>query len=210
MYSVQGHSRSAYYRNDGTHVSSTTVSSYCRHYRDDGSVKEEFPHKMPKGWPYKKEDFKKCSKEKQGKISKILSSLPKILTNVGKLQIYCPSKSNAPNNPATSSPDAKVIALYDLSFKMDTKRVIIHELAHLLWARLSDKEKQSYYDASLWIKFDDALVYNKTSFSAPDGKHSPEEDFANNIEHYFAESLNFNKNFPKIHKWINKLFGATK
>lgn len=141
MYSVQGHPRSAYYRNDGTYVSSTTVSSYCRHYPNDGPVKEEFPQKMPKDWPYKKEVFKKCSKEKQNKISTILSSLPKILTNVGKLQIYCPSKSSTENNPATSAPDARIIALYDSSFAMDTKRVIIHELAHLLWSRLSDVEK---------------------------------------------------------------------
>ena len=203
MYSVQGHPRSAYYRNDGSHVSSTTVSSYCRHYRDDGPVKEEFPYKIPKGWPYKKEDFKKCTKEKQAKISKILLSIPKILTNVGKLQIYCPSKSDTPNNPATSSPDAKIIALYDLSFKMDTKRVIIHELAHLLWTRLSDIEKGAYQKASGWSSYLGTYIINRTKFSEEDGKHGPEEDFANNIEHYFSDQNKFKINFPQIYNWIH-------
>lgn len=179
MHLVQGHPRSEYYRNDGVHVDATTVSSYCRHYRNDGPVKTEFSQKMPKDWPYKKEDFKKCSKEKQNKISKILSSLPKILTNVGKLQIYCPSKSSTPNNPATSAPDVKIIALYDSSFAMDTKRVIIHELAHLLWTRLSENEKGTYQKSSGWSSYLGIKIITRTKFSEEDGKHSPEEDFAN-------------------------------
>ena len=89
----------------------------------------------------KKEQLKKCSKEKQQQISRIFSSLPKFLTNIGKLKIYCPSKSKTADNPATTAPDDRIISLYNASFKMDTKRVIVHELAHILWSRLSDKEK---------------------------------------------------------------------
>ena len=89
-YLVHKHQRQAYYRSDGTHVSATTVSSYCRNYRDDGPLKQEFLKKMPRGWPHKKEKFKKCSKAKQERISKILSSVPKIFIKCWKTKnILC-------------------------------------------------------------------------------------------------------------------------
>jgi hypothetical protein len=133
-YLVQSHPRQSYYRSDGTYVTSTTVSSYCRHYRDDGLLKEQFFRRKPKLWPHQKEKFKKFSKEKQKIISKILKSIPRILTNVGKLKIYCAKKSEVPNNPATIAPETKTIVLYHSSFKLNTKRVVVHELAHILWA----------------------------------------------------------------------------
>lgn len=210
-YLVQGHPRQAHYRSDGTYVSEAVVSSYCRHYRNDGPLKEQFFIRMPKGWPHKSEKFKTCSNKKQKQISKILKSIPKILTDVGKLKIYCAKKSEMPKNPATSAPEVKAIVLYDSSFKMDTKRIIIHELAHLLWSRLSDKEIESYYKASNWIDLENGIyVYNKTSFSEPDGKLNPEEDFSNNIEYYFSEPKYFKKSFPKINQWINRFLEKNK
>ena len=209
-YLVQGHPRQAYYRNNGTHVSAATVSSYCRNYRDDGPLQPQFKTRFPKGWPHKEEQFKKCSKAKQQKISKILNSIPKILTNVGKLKTYCANKSYITNNPAASSPEAKIIVLYNSSFKMDTKRVVVHELAHILWSRLSDKEKDTYQDASNWSLVAGVYIYNRTKFSESDGKNGPEEDFANNIEHYFANTNKFKKEFPNIYAWINTLMRKEK
>jgi len=212
MYLVREHKRQAHYRNDGTYVSGTTVSSHCRHYRSEGPLDPKFKNEMPKGWPYKKETFKQCPKKKKEKILNILNSLPNILTQIGKLTIYCPSKSETPNNPATSAPDDKIISLYDSSFEMDTKRVITHELAHILWARLSSNEKKTYYSASQWKEDPINKVYktNRKTFSAPDGSHDPEEDFANNIEYYLTENTKFKSNFPQINTWIKNLFGDTK
>lgn len=204
-YLVQKHPRQSYYRNDATHVSATTVSSYCRNYRDDEPLQPQFRTRFPKGWPHKKEQFKKCSKAKQQQISKILYSIPKILTDVGKLKIYCANRSYISNNPAASSPEAKIIVLYNSSFKMDTKRVIVHELAHILWSRLSNKEKSTYQDASNWSLVAGVYIYNRTKFSEPDGKNGPEEDFANNIEHYFANPSKIKKEFPSIYTWIDTL-----
>ncbi len=203
-YLVHRHPRQAYYRNDGTYVSSTTISSYCKNYRDDGSLKTIFLKRMPKRWPHKNEQFKKCSQKKQRQISKILSSIPKVLTSVGKLKIYCGKKSYIANNPAASAPTDKIIILYDQGFQMDTKRIVIHELAHILWNRLSDQEKNSYQHHSHWSLVHGVYIHNRTSFSESDGKNSPEEDFANNVEHYFANHENFKKNFPRIYGWINK------
>ena len=209
-YLVQEHPRQSYYKSNGTYVSSTTVSPYCRHYRDDGPLQEHFFSKKPNKWPHPQEKFDECSKEKQQIVSKILKSIPKILTNVGKLKIYCAQKSAITNNPATCAPEAKTIVLYDPSFSMDTKRVIAHELAHLLWSRLSDKEKQSYFDVSKWRKFDNIYIYNRVSFSAPDGKNGPEEDFANNIEYHLAEPVDFKNKFPQIDSWIKNFLGDSK
>ncbi len=86
---------------------------------------------------------------------------------------------------------------------MNTKRVIVHELAHLLWSRLSDKEKSKYQDASNWSFVAGVYIYNRTKFSEPDGKNGPEEDFANNVEHYLVNPNEFQKEFPKIYIWIN-------
>ena len=197
-YLVQEHPRQSHYRSDGTYVSSTFVSSYCRNYINDGPLKEQYLTKMPSGWPHRKEKFKKCSQQKQKLISNILSTIPKVLTSVGKLQIYCGNQSETPNNPATSSPMARIIVLYNSSFKQNTRRIMIHELAHLLWARLSDKEKNSYQNAGNWSLVQGIYIYNRTAFSEPDGKIGPEEDFANNVEHYFSNTKKFKKNFSKI------------
>ena len=78
-------------------------------------------------------------------IKNISYSLPKILTYVGKIKILCAKKSDAEDNPATSSPEGKIIVFYDSAFKMDIKRVLAHELAHFLYNSLSDNEKKLYW-----------------------------------------------------------------
>ena len=73
-YLVQEHPRQSYYKSDGTYVSSSTVSSYCRHYRDDEPLQEQFFSKKPNKWPHPQEKFHECSKEKQQIVSRILKS----------------------------------------------------------------------------------------------------------------------------------------
>ena len=51
LYLVQGHPRQTHYRSDGTHVSASTVSSYCRHYKNDGTLKEQYLTEMTRSWP---------------------------------------------------------------------------------------------------------------------------------------------------------------
>ncbi len=83
-------------------------------------------------------------------------------------------------------------------------------MAHLLWSRLSDKEKFSHQNAGHWSLVQGIYIYNRTTFSEPDGKNGPEEDFANNIEHYFSNPKKFKKNFPKINTWIGTFFKGDK
>lgn len=209
-YFVQGHSRQAYYRNDGTHVSKAVISSYCKQYRSDGALKLKFNPNNPKRWPHKKEKFKKCTQKQKNQIQKALIDLPKILTNVGSLKLHCAKKSVYSNNPAASAPISKVIVLYNSAFTEDIKRYIAHELAHILYDRLSDFEKKSYRDASGWEVRNGQYRIKRKKFSAPDGASDPDEDFSNNVEYYLVENKEFKKRFPKISKWIKKLLGDKK
>ena len=210
-YLVREHPRHAYYRSDGTYVSKTTISSYCKNYRDDGLLKSEFKSMMPKGWPHKKEKFKKCSKKNLTRTQKILAELPKILTNVGSLKIYCADRSIYPNNPASAAPAAKIIVLYDSSFSGDLRRYIGHELAHVLYDRLSNEEKRELHKISLWGKDKNGkYLTTRRKFSEPDGANDPDEDFANNVENYLFNKEEFRKEFPLIFNWIDHLFGGEK
>ncbi len=210
-YLVKGHLREAYYRSDGTYVSKTTVSSYCKNYRDDGPLKIEFKIRMPKGWPHSKELFKKCSKKSLNRIQKSLVELPKILTNVGSLKIYCADRSIYPNNPASSAPTVKIIVLYDSAFSGDVERYVAHELAHILYDRLSNEEKRELHKVSLWEK-DKKGEYRtiRKKFSEPDGSNDPAEDFSNNVEHYLFNKKEFKKIYSSISKWIENLLGEKK
>lgn len=209
MFQVQGHHRQAHYRS-GSHVSATDVSTYCKNYRNDGPLKLGFNKKMPKGWPEKKEKFKKCSAENQKKITKELSELPEILTKIGGLKVYCSDKSVHENNTASSAPKEKIVVLYESAFSGDLKRYLAHELSHVLYDRLSDNELKSLNKVSLWDDEKKVFKEKRTKFSEVDGANDVDEDFANNVEHYLFERESFKKDYPEIHKWIDDFWGDKK
>ena len=208
MYRVKEHYRQAHYRN-GSYVEGVKVSSYCKHYRSDGPLQTKFHQRMPKTWPKKNERFKKCLKKNQGKIEKALSELPEILTNIGRLKIYCANRSVYPSNLASVASKEKIIVFYDLVFSKGWKQVLAHELAHILYDRLSKKEKKELYKVSLWKESEGKFSIKRKRFSEPDGSNDIDEDFANNIEHYLFENKTFKKSFPKINEWIKKIMGDT-
>ncbi|HLE11210.1 MAG TPA: hypothetical protein VI754_08170 [Bacteriovoracaceae bacterium] len=211
-YLVSGHPRSEYFRNDGTHVDAATVSSYCKNYRTDGPFKTVFADKMPRGWPHKKEEFRKCTAKEQKNISEILKSIPSVLTQVGEVTILCAKKSEYENNPATSIPETKTIVLYGSVAKSETKRVLIHELAHFLYESLSQEERRSYWRASEWfqVNINQPPISIRPYFSEEDGARGADEDFSNNVEHYFEEHEKFKKDFKDIYLWLKKFFGGNK
>lgn len=79
---------------------------------------------MPKAWPHKNEKFKSCSSAEQNKITKALEDLSKVLTAIGKLNLYCATKSIYQGNPASSAPSDKIIA---------------HEFSHLHYEKIEQK-----------------------------------------------------------------------
>ena len=211
-YYVNEHFRTDYYRTDGTYVSKADVSEYCKNYRNDGPLKIKFWEKIPKGWPFKNEIFKKCTPLEQKNIKNISYSLPKILTYVGKIKILCAKKSDAEDNPATSSPEGKIIVFYDSAFKMDIKRVLAHELAHFLYNSLSDNEKKLYWKTAKWNSKNSKKIpqTDRVIFSAPDGRFNPEEDFANNVEQFLIEPQKMKNDFFEISKYLELLLGTKK
>lgn len=109
-----------------------------------------------------------------------------------------------------SFPKDKSIAysLYDSAKQFGYKQAIAHEMGHILFSKLSRDEKEEYYIFSNWhLKFGKPFTYRK-DFSEPDGSFSPEEDFANNIEHLVLK--NNSRVNSKISNYLKSLLGLKK
>ncbi|MEI8347207.1 MAG: hypothetical protein WCG27_07055, partial [Pseudomonadota bacterium] len=196
QYQVREHSRTEYYRKDGTYVSEAKVKTYCKEYQNFKPLKLKFEEKMPRGWPHKKEKFKKWSELEKKKVTAIINNLPKALNQVGELKILRADKSETPNNPASSAPEKNIIVIYDSIKDYDLQRVLAHELAHLLYLSLPGDTINAYSESADW-KRDGKGNYTttRTNFTEEDGSTGPEEDFANSVEHIL-----FNKDVQKVLK----------
>jgi hypothetical protein len=207
-YPVREHSRTEYYRHDGTFVSGTNINESCREYLSTKALVLNFQSNTPKRWPHKKEKFRNWTEKEKLELRKALSELPPILTQIGELKVYRALKSEINDNPATSAPDVKIITIYDEISKHELKRVLTHELAHIYYLLASKEEKLSYNSSAQWIYDYKKQVYYslRKDFTAEDGKLNPEEDFANNIEFYFFDRKSLEKQ-PEVIKWIQKMVG---
>lgn len=208
QYQVREHPRSDYNRNNGTHVSRSHVRTYCKEYQNFKPLVLKFQEKKPRGWPYKKEKFKKWTELEKKKIFATINELPKVLSHVGELNIFRAYNSETMQNPATSSPDNNIIVIYDSLKSNNYKKVLAHELAHILYASLPIVDARAYIHAASWKEnIDGSFSSKRTDFSEEDGKLGPDEDFANNIEHFL-----FDKNAQKalnkeIYDCLEKILG---
>lgn len=208
-FPIKKHPRTSYYRSDGTHVSASTVNTYCKPYRNLQKLKLIFEDKMPKEWPQKKEKFKKWLPKEKRKIIVLMNQLPSVLTEIGDLKILRAVESETPGNPATSSPFQKTITFYDLAMKGETKIILSHELAHLLYVSLTKSEQNEYWKASRWSSDSkNNLHVSKTDFSAPDGIFGPDEDFANDVELFISSPESFKNKFKANYDCISRLLGG--
>lgn len=207
-YPVSAHSRTEYYRNDGTHVNATDVNSSCREYRLQKPLIVNFSKNTPKGWPHKREKFRNWTEKEKTVVTKALNELPAILTQIGELKIYRAIKSEIPDNPSTSGLEDKIITLYDNVSKHELKRVLAHELAHIYYFSMSREEIKSYNEIAQWNENQRTGIFwtDRKSFSADDGKIGPEEDFANNLETFYFDRKTIEKD-QMIFKWIKKMVG---
>ena len=183
QYYVSAHSRDSYHRQDGTFVKATNVDAHCRTYGFSSPLKLKFEDQMPQGWPYQLDLFKKWTTVEKRDIQKALDSLPKLLRDLGEIKIYRAVKSSFPNNHASSGPDDSVIVLYDSAKKFGYRQALAHEMAHILFSKLSTDEKEEYYSFSDWKQNRGNFHTKRNDFSESDGRLFPEEDFANNVEH---------------------------
>jgi len=108
-------------------------------------------------------------------------------------------------NPGTTQDNS--IVLYDYAFRdppFSLERVVVHELAHILYLNMNDDDENDYHKDMGWKKKNGSV--RKGPFINSKAKDNPQEDFANNIESFLFESDTLKSSVPLAHKWISKKF----
>jgi hypothetical protein len=163
---------------------------------------------MPKNWPNKLEKFKRWTAKEKMEFDLILKSLPSVLTQVGELKIHRSSQSKWPENGATTAPEENIITVYDNASKYGLKKVITHELSHILWKNLDRNSRKKYFSDAEWALNSKGEVINQRAvISEEDGRLSPEEDFANNVEHFITNKNYKQKLTPAIENCLRNILG---
>lgn len=207
-YFVSAYHRNSYYRTDGTFVGPADVEAHCRSYRFSSPLRIKYESKMPVGWPYQLDLFKSWTEGEKKEVQKALNSLPEKLRNIGEIKVYRSVKSSFLNNHASSGPDDSIIVLYDSAKAFGYRQALAHEMAHILFSKLSRDEKEEYYAFSDWELKSGTFYTHRKDFSEPDGIFSPEEDFTNNAEHLIRNGR-FRVN-SKISNHLNSILGLKK
>jgi hypothetical protein len=133
------------------------------------------------------------------------------LTQVGELNVFRAIQSKWLENGATAVPEENIITLYDKALSYGLKKVLAHELSHILWKNLDRSSKEKYFaDADWALNTKGEVINQREVISEEDGRLSPEEDFSNNIEHLIT-----NKNFkqkltPAIENCLKNILGMKK
>ncbi len=195
---VRAYQRSSYFRADGTFVKAAQVTAHCRLNSESYTVwKEKLKVGRPEAWPHRDELATPWTINDEEKLIEALSELPKNLWSEKIKGIYRLKKSKDFPNPASSADG--VIVLYDTAFRGENKkrtlaRFLAHEFAHQKYLDLSDDDRESYHMVTNWMvgksKSTGRNIYvsRKEGYVTEDGRLSPEEDFANNIEFFLFES----------------------
>ncbi|MBI2519385.1 MAG: hypothetical protein HYV97_03170 [Bdellovibrio sp.] len=205
---VIAHFRSDYTRIDGTYVRSAEVKESCRKYSFLRPSKLLFLHKTPTAWPNRNEKFIDWSAKEKQEISNILKSLPKALTQVGTLKLHRARTSKWEGNAATSLPEENIITFYNNVSSYKLRNVLTHELSHILWKNLDQNEREKYFSIADWILNSKGEIFNQRAIvSEEDGRTSPEEDFANNVEHLLTNKNYDQKISPLIVNCLKQIIG---
>ena len=212
-YSVRAYHRSSYQRADGTFVQATSVSESCR-IRRVGYEKWDnlLKNGRPVRWPA---DEKSASwtLEQRERVLEALSELPPALRDIPIQGIFRFKKSKHYPNPGSKL--GSNIALFDSAFdsSRNLARILAHELAHMSFERLNDKDAIDYRDKTQWTVevVDHSYGWRPRSsgFVADDGRMSPDEDYANNVEYILFEPNVLKKVTPQAYQWLRKKFGDT-
>ncbi|WP_415062844.1 hypothetical protein [Bdellovibrio sp.] len=208
---VKSHYRNAYVRFDGKFFSATEVRGHCKsHSAIYKSWEGRFQNSKYTSWPYAKEVFKAWTIADKERVIEVLETLPEELLSNSIEGIYRAVRSKDFPNPATSAEG--IIVIYDSAFekRYNLQRVIAHELAHQMYLDLSEIDITDYQYSTNWIPLRDKqkrYISRKDGFVQDDGRESPEEDYANNIEFYLNEPEKLKKVTPNAYNWIRRRFG---
>jgi hypothetical protein len=212
QYPVRSHPRRAYFKADGTFVRATQVSKSCRERTKEydfwfGRLKDG----PPPSWPHKAEKSAQWTDDERQRVLEALGELPEELWDQTIKGIYRLKRSKDHPNP--SSYGGSMIVLYDNAFGEDRRlaRLIAHEIAHHKYAKFENEDiGTSYRRATGWrpeIKGRDFYwTGRKDGYVEEDGAREPDEDFANNLDHFLFDPERLQKVTPKAYDWIKKQF----
>jgi hypothetical protein len=155
------------------------------------------------------EPFKSIAGDELQLVMVALSRLPKSFRPM-LLKVIVkgtrPSDFAAPSTEATSTDE--FIILYPRAFSDSSKldRIIVHEVVHVLILKEWSDVFEKYKKTSGWSAVD-VNGYRKGEFVEYDGKSSPEEDLANNVEYFLFDRDVLNQKSPDISAWLQKNLG---
>ncbi len=210
---VKAHNRKSYFRADGTFIKATSVSAHCRTNRESDSYwQNNFENNRPADWPRSVEKSKHWTIEEIERVLEAICELPEEIWKKSKYRMHRMERSVDGNNPATSAND--ILVIYDSAFdqKNFLSRVLAHEFAHEIYLNLKGSEALDYRLTTNWFELNKdgkrLLVSRKDGFVADDGRVSPEEDFANNMEFFLFDPVKLKSQTPHAYRWISGVYGA--
>lgn len=191
------------------------VSSYCRSF-PAGERKKFWQNRFKDRlgyWPNPTENQKRWNQIERERTLRALDSIPYVLWGTYVKGIVRFERSK--DHPNQSSYGDGYVALYDPAFAsgQDLKRLCTHELAHALWDDFPDEWKESYYQETGWMRVRPGpnqppiMMGRIFGYIQDDGRFSPDEDFANNIEAFLFEPEKLHEVTPRAYKWIRERFG---
>lgn len=157
------------------------------------------------------EPFPKLKGDELQTIKNILSRMPRNFTPQNLKAIVRASVGVDVTSSSLASSSDEYLILFPKAFLRPSElpRGVAHELSHFLieneWRGLFQKYKQ----ASGWNSIKAGGKYRDGDFVDFDGKFSPEEDLANNVEFYLFEPGTLKSKSPKLFDWIKTTLGAT-
>jgi len=208
---VKAHFRRGYVTSSGKVVAPANVKAHCRVNPESYSFwQPKFTDKKIDNWPHKKEVFKNWSPDEIERVLEALSELPNSLWSEKIRGIYRASKSHDFPNPATSADG--IIILYDTAFdpSRNLPRILAHELAHQSYWDLSQGDRKSYWYSLNWFprnKQETIFISRKDGYIQDDGRESPWEDYANNVDSFLFEPEKLKRVTPYAYNWIKEHFG---
>jgi hypothetical protein len=212
---VRAHHRRAYYKADGTFVSATEVTAHCQGNPNGYSFwASHLTDGRPSRWKYAKEKTVSWTPEEKERVLEAMGDLPEALWGNSINNIYRMKDSlSSVGNPATWAQGR--IVLYDSVFDQahNLAEVLGHELAHEAYEKLGYSGQKAYRDETGWYtpdpdeSNDSDWRNDRSKFVEPDGRDSPSEDFANNIQYFLFHPMKLRLFTPGAYEWISHHFG---
>ena len=164
----------------------------------------------PAGWPEKEDKAKTWSKSEKEMLFRVLEKLPRQLWLKSIESIYRFEKPKYAENLGSAA--KKIIVLYDPAFASEESliKVLVHEFAHQYYWTLNRDTRKGYWLATRWNVIDEdreEWFARKDNFVEEDGRNSPMEDFANNLEYYVLSPEVLKATTAFAHTWFSQRFG---